>query len=382
MEIEFDKEIDALLRQAAQPELPATARDSARQNHLDADEISAFAENALPVKMRARVVEHLADCNRCRKVLSNIIVLNPATENEKVGEKQKILTAAPSVAWYKKLLSLPKTAYAMGALALVFGGIFAFVTFENSARKNSPQVAQISEKAASEKGIDAATNTNSSEINSPANFANSLAAVNNSSVSSNNLPATTTKKNTPVNTANGNVARLDKSGESAKPKPITPPENIAAGAVEKEDAPPASAAPKKENSARSDEAQKREAPKQQGELAQNSAVQNQAAETMSDSQYSRRAAPAPRRAEMKAKTSPAGKTGDDDRIAETRTVGGKNFRRAGGVWYDTSYNGQPTTNISRGSDAYRKLDAGLRAIAENLGGAVVALSGGRAYRIQ
>ena len=69
MEFEFDKEIDVLLRQTARSET-VFANTDANSNHLDADEISAFAENALPEKARQNYVLHLADCNRCRKNLS------------------------------------------------------------------------------------------------------------------------------------------------------------------------------------------------------------------------------------------------------------------------------------------------------------------------
>jgi hypothetical protein len=68
--------------------------------------------------------------------------------------------------------------------------------------------------------------------------------------------------------------------------------------------------------------------------------------------------------------------------AESRQIGGKTFTRKEGVWYDASYNGQTTTNISRGSDDYKKLDSGLRSIAGNLGGTVVLVWKNKAYRIQ
>ncbi len=64
MDFEFDKEMDALLRQAAQGETASEnsrfkIQDS-RLSHLDADEISLFAENALPKKLRGNAVAHFA----------------------------------------------------------------------------------------------------------------------------------------------------------------------------------------------------------------------------------------------------------------------------------------------------------------------------------
>jgi hypothetical protein len=45
--------------------------------------------------------------------------------------------------------------------------------------------------------------------------------------------------------------------------------------------------------------------------------------------------------------------------------------------------GQKTTNVSRGSDEYKKLDAGLRSIADSFSGeTVIIVWQGKAYRIR
>jgi hypothetical protein len=67
---------------------------------------------------------------------------------------------------------------------------------------------------------------------------------------------------------------------------------------------------------------------------------------------------------------------------ETTSAGGKTFKRTNNVWYDSTYRGQATVNISRGTPEYKKLDSGLRSIAENLGGTVVIVWKGKAYRVQ
>ena len=68
-----NKEIDVLLRTLG---TRSSADAAASGGHIDADEISVFAENALPANARARVISHLADCSRCRSVLSNVVALN------------------------------------------------------------------------------------------------------------------------------------------------------------------------------------------------------------------------------------------------------------------------------------------------------------------
>ena len=71
-----------------------------------------------------------------------------------------------------------------------------------------------------------------------------------------------------------------------------------------------------------------------------------------------------------------------DSPGETRSVGGKTFRNVGGIWFDAAYTTQQQTTVRRGTEDFRKLDSGLRSIAENLGGTVVVVWKGKAYRIQ
>ena len=62
-----NNEIDLLLRRlggrggSGVPDVDA--------DHLDADELNAYAENALPAAARTRYAEHLSDCSRCRDLV-------------------------------------------------------------------------------------------------------------------------------------------------------------------------------------------------------------------------------------------------------------------------------------------------------------------------
>ncbi|HLA96465.1 MAG TPA: zf-HC2 domain-containing protein, partial [Pyrinomonadaceae bacterium] len=96
MELEFDKEIDALMRKGLAGRL---STGEVLNAHLDADELSAFAENAMPERSRALYMAHLADCDRCRRILSNLIVLN----SEEIAGTAAVAAPAISVAaepWY------------------------------------------------------------------------------------------------------------------------------------------------------------------------------------------------------------------------------------------------------------------------------------------
>jgi hypothetical protein len=66
----------------------------------------------------------------------------------------------------------------------------------------------------------------------------------------------------------------------------------------------------------------------------------------------------------------------------TRVVGGKTFNNRDGAWYDSAYHGQATLNFQRGTGEYKKLDSGLRNIADTVGGTVVIVWKAKAFRIQ
>ena len=66
----------------------------------------------------------------------------------------------------------------------------------------------------------------------------------------------------------------------------------------------------------------------------------------------------------------------------TRRVGGKTFRNTDGAWYDSAYRGQPTTNVARGTEDFKKLDSGVRSIANELSGVVIVVWKDKAFRIQ
>ena len=145
MELDFDKEIDALLRQTARSEQFATANGSNAPAHIDADAISAFAENALPEKTRALYMTHLADCDRCRKILSSVIMLG---QNAEVSASSSVIgeIAAVPMPWYRRLLLFPNLAYTMGDLVLVFSGLLSYLVLQNSNRTAKTEVSQVANK--------------------------------------------------------------------------------------------------------------------------------------------------------------------------------------------------------------------------------------------
>ncbi|MBA4124651.1 MAG: zf-HC2 domain-containing protein [Acidobacteria bacterium] len=384
MDFEFDKEIDALLRQTAQDETAFAAENpkSKIQNpkslHLGADEISAFAENALPEKTRAAYTTHLADCDRCRKILSNVISLNAESESETVHAVEKEIIPA-LIPWYRKLFVFPNLAYTLGALVLVFSGIAVLTVLQNSNNLQNAEISQVSERQPTGKGMSSdgdatPVESYSNSMMSSNTMMSNSASMNSSSTSAANFSAA---PSAPVMTANSNASGRRESDKDlkAEPKAAAPQKEPADSA--KTDVPVITVAPpspKENNYSAENEAQKQQP-------AQNSMAQNQTI-IVPDSRDVQSLPKLTRRAESKNKKLEESKNDAQEKSIETTTVGGKTFKRTNNAWYDSAYKGQPTINITRGTKEYKKLDSDLRGIVENLGGTVVLVWKEKAYRIQ
>ncbi len=389
----FDKEIDALLRQTAQGETAFTADNPKSQIsnpelHLDADEISAFADvNALPEKTRLRLTAHFADCDRCRKILSNVISLNSETASETVHAPQtaKIDTAAP---WYRRLFAVPNLAYALGTLVLIFGGLIAFTFL-----KNAPQTTEVSQvreipidmKGASSDGETRIIESNAAISNSTAmtsnTATNAAAPIPQSNFSTTNTSGSLTLPNSNAAIANRQsvlkteTARSESSNETnsaALPKKVEN-EPLAGNTTNLAEQKNQLSSEDKTRLADDEKAVKSDAPAPPKTASrQNTASADNSSARAEQLPVNGRNARALKNVRPKAKQS-----------VETETrAAGKTFKRQNNVWYDAGYNGQSTTNISRGTDEYKKLDTGLRSIADNFGGTVVVVWKGKAYRIQ
>src|SRR5688572_16878672 len=146
MDVNFDKEIDAMLRNTRRERAVVPA-----SRHLDADEVAAFAENAVPEKTRGLYMTHLADCDRCRKILSGAMVTS--MEAAPAAAPTSVITIAErDLPWYRKVFVFPNLAYVMGSLVLIFGGFLTFSLIQSSRTGESTIVSQTTESAATEDG--------------------------------------------------------------------------------------------------------------------------------------------------------------------------------------------------------------------------------------
>ena len=382
MDVDFDKEIDTLLRKAHR-DAPVLVGDYASSGHLDADEISAFAENAMPEKSRALYSAHLADCDRCRKMLSNLLVMN-AESAPAAAPSLSAITIAERAAepWYRRLFLFPNLAYVMGGLVLLFAGFLGYTVMRN-ASSGDAFVSQVSEKAETRGGPNfqaepelpiALANSNAAS-NMAANTATATDALVGRDANSSPEARAITEA-TPVAGPRTNENNFVLDGVEANSPPAPPPVAAAEAAPKDKERDRDDAKLKVEEKAtgttldlaKNDNISKQQQyslPAQSGPMRNNENLYNRQLENLQ-----RR--PAAKRAEQAEDESPSGR----------RAVGGKTFERKQSVWYDVTYQGRPTINVRRGTDEYNRLDGGLRAIANSLSGTVVVVWGAKAYRIQ
>src|ERR1700750_2379591 len=92
-----NNEIELILRgMARRRPAGAGSEDEERpESHLDADELSSYVEGALPPATRARYTAHIADCQRCRRLVSQL------SEGVPTVERQSPAPLAPPTVWQK-----------------------------------------------------------------------------------------------------------------------------------------------------------------------------------------------------------------------------------------------------------------------------------------
>lgn len=387
MELEFDKEIDALMRKGLTGR-GVMAGDTPK-DHLDADELSAFAENTMPDRTRAVYMRHLADCDECRKILSNLIFLNAEAEPERSAAAVVSETDA-NIPWYRRLFIFPNLAYVMGGLVVVFGGLLAVSVFQSGNGRDSTAVSQITDdqypsasKAAEDLGSSAPSSNSANAASNTFTFnQNSLAASN-----------TATSSTPEISLGQGSAlsSRIDENAIEEKKN-----EETGKGGEREADVQPSAAAPAPPpakslpiNGRKVDDL-RLQAPlsDKPASMAKDQVSPDGGSagliKTDENAQKMKQAASA-RDAELAKETNVARKMSrSESNLPDntSRRVGGKDFRSRNGAWYDSAYRGQATTNVGRGTEDYRKLDRGLRNIAESLDGVVVVVWKEKAFRIQ
>ena len=394
MKQERNNAIDVMLQKLGRsagrvPQNSGNGAPEANEVHLDADELNAYAENALPTTTRARYTEHMADCARCRQIASQL------SQAAGVIVDQVPDTAPPSgwKTFLASLLSPIVLRYAVPALGLLVVASLGLLVLRQSQPTHLAERRAVTE--ASKEAPAVATPYND-RASSPIDHAGKAAT----RVETRQQPERTEQAKLA-----DDAQDREKEGKPAEKAPTSTDEVAAAAPASSPSANPASPKPG------AVEDQKR----QVNEVAQNKVreapqIDSYQAARANDEPAARRGAKEPPRAvtggvasvsalkkekpdsvtTQSARSEEADKTRDRGRAdkdeTETTSIAGRNFRKNGSVWIDVAYNSSlSTTNVTRGSEQYRALIAdepGIRTIAERLQGEVIVVWKGRAYRIR
>jgi hypothetical protein len=393
MNEETNNEMDLLLRRLGRRPDKSVSDSNGDIEHLDADELSAYAENVLPAAPRARYTEHLAECTRCREL---VVQLSSSAGVVRVAETVKAPEPSALRKFLASLFSPVVLRYAVPALGLIIVAAIGFFVLQ----QNKRELGSIAQNAEPSKYTGVAT-PNASAPQAPTSaivdqVQKEPAATKpaQSSGSPANQTAAAAPQAPPAAGIAGEASREELAKKEQQPLVATDTPDAAA--------PKAAATPDvSEHQARTearDEVARGQAAKEPPaakteEEANVKAKDRKAAEIKpTGSAPGANATPgfsgltAMPSSSARARTQRADEEDKDKNDAETRTVAGRHFRKRGGIWIDTAYDSSRSAiNLTRGSEQYRALIAdepAIKTIADQLDGEILVVWKGRPYRIK
>jgi hypothetical protein len=417
-----DAQIDLLLRRHAGQAAPQTRRNSATE-HLDADELNTFAEGSLPAAARSRYVSHLADCDDCRKLASQLAITSGAV----VAAEATTVADSPGYSWWKRLsgffspLTLRYAAFAVVLIAVV-GVTFLVLRQQRESNfiarnesTNQPQVSAVksAEPAGPQAGADqnAQTTDKRSESVSPAAATPMVSRQDESKVAESSAPPPPKPEPESSLATRPELASKKAAEPAALPSYAPPPpgEITRSGTVSSErQAVPGEVAtgPRKsestfDKSKMMDRSRASDMPKDiragddsnraggagasQPSASNRSAADEKAAPAREADTLASRDRNAKEGRGQTSATQSAGTVNrsNAEEAPETRSAGGRKFRRQGNAWVDSKFKSSMTLkSISRGSSEFAALDSRLRSIAQQISGEVIVVWKNKAYLIR
>jgi hypothetical protein len=395
-----NNEMDLLLRSLARREGAAfalgnrTQEEPSHATHLDADELSSYAERALPAATHARYSIHLADCSRCRKIVAELTSAAGVSLREDFSEPA---TAVGIWQTIRGLFSHPMLRYAVPTLAffaIVAVGLVAIRQQRPTGlvARNEPATERVAPTENQQPDTPVASNSAAADKQRRDEYATTAGPGPDEKakagyqgqakpITSGESVSAVSGKDAPAEKAAGALAQPSFAPESAAPPPAKPLGAVAGAQTEP--------APRKEQSADRDNVARVSERRQEEERAARDKAEdrkNQVAASQARTAESASGGVAKLRTNEAKRADLDRAQKADDEEAETRSVVGHRFRRQGGVWVDTAYHSSlALTTVARGSEQYRALVADeppIRTIAEQLQGEVVLVWKGRAYRIR
>jgi hypothetical protein len=413
-----DAQIDVLLRRYA-----GRPQSNSATEHLDADELNAFAEGSLPEASRSRYVSHLADCDDCRKVVSQLAISGGAV----VAAEATRAADSPGYSWWKRFsgfftpLSLRYAAFAVVLVTVV--GVVLLVTRQQrqsnfiarNESTNQPQVSAVKPaEAAPPEAIYQQEKPKADQSSTTAQPETSPAVSKAESKAGEISPQPPAAPSKPEQETYGTTspalaakkaadpANTESSPSYAPPPPVETDRAQNVSREQQQNLPgqvasgPRKSEPSNDKFKMMDRSRGGEMSKDVGGQDDNRAmnqsqanVQRAADEKVTsgrdvDTLSSRARNAKESRAQPPATQSTGGGKRDGaEEAPETRSAGGRKFRRQGSSWVDSKFKSSMVLkSISRGSSEFDALDSGLRSIAQQLGGEVIVVWKNKAYVIK
>ena len=391
-----NNEVDLLLRSLARGR-KQTAWQSGSEDgeqvssaHLDADELNSYAEGVAPAPARARYTEHLADCDACRGILVGLSQAAGAANRFEVPEQK-----GGAGFWQKVSQFFSPTVLRYAVPALVLTAVIGIGLLAMRQTRDVQLVAQ------NERQVAAPPPVVPNQSDSGSGSAGKPQATVPSGTQSGTLSGTSPEqaKEVPALERNETDAREEASKPDASVMKapakdagqptdvVTSTESRPYASEPKAAAPPPSVplldAEKSAELAKERAGKREDQPRDQDEAYR---VQSDDVHGPNRSRNNTDRPTSQRGAGVMSGRGPSGMDKKKAGEAETRSVMGRQFTRAGDAWVDTAYeSARATVRVTRGSDQFRALVAdepGLRTIAAQLSGVVIVVWKNRAYRIQ
>ena len=400
MKQETNKEMDLLLRRLGRTvnSVSAGSGNGAAESstdpvHLDADELNAYAENALPITARARYTEHLADCTRCRQMVSQLSQAAGLVFNE---PKEPSATESGFKALLASLLSPLVLRYALPALGLlVVASIGFFVLRDSSSRQIAGNLQQRPVTPAMSESTSANENVNVAQPKPSDGFIEPKEAESRAEKADQNKAGEDSTRTAKQESRPEPTVMTDQVATA----PTNAPAGVGAAPATVESKPVVADDQKQKSGDVAQRQQQRASEPQTVELAkanEEAPRKTPPKEAATAGRTFSGVSAAVGRGQTESAKKVAGEKSEEQKGARERdradkdspektSVAGRRFRKDGSVWIDVAYSSQATTIIKRGSEQYRALVAdepGIRTIAEQLSGEVIVVWKGRAYRIR
>jgi hypothetical protein len=373
MKEEAKNDMDLLLRRLGRRDAAAVPET----DHLDADELSAYAENALPVPARARYTAHLAECSRCREL---VVQLSLAAGVVVASDTAKI---AKPPAWRTFLAGLftPMVLrYAAPALGLIVVAAIGFVVLrrERQADKFVTQVTNNEQRPAAAPSSEPSL---AYESNASTNSASKAEGLNDKEAAAKQSPVAVPPPNAPPTVSSVEADVPKDTTAQAKPEQQTTAAN---------EAPPPKVEPTPTPEQRQKSADVEVSKKEVREMPATApapvAQRGIAASERDDRKTSNFSREPTDEVRGVGNVGSSAKLKRDELSANTRSVAGRRFQKKGGVWIDTAYDSsKDVMTVTRGSEGYRTLVAdepAIKTIADEFDGEIIVVWKGHTYRIR